>query len=724
MGSNYSHPLRFGLGPVGASPASVTALGARAEDLGYDLFTVEDSPGLDAWSAVSWVAGRTTRIRLLPIVNLALQSPAVLGRATASLDLLSGGRLELGLTSDEASDIADAIDIIRGLWAVDNPGLLRHAGVRVTVNGAERGPAPEHDVPILLRGMGERMLRLAGRAADGLSVRYPTALESGNAVIDAAADDAGRDPREVRRALDVDPFDGSPAEWVERLLPHVTEHGVGTFLLRTDDEVIARQFITDVAPALRDAADQAVPGLSTAAPIRPAAALALRADGIDYDGVPASLTAVEPGDTRYSRVRSTYLRGGSPGIVLRPTTVEQVTDAVAYARRHPGVALGIRSAGHGISGRSTNHGGIVIDVSALNSIEVMDRETRRVRVGPGATWAQVASALEPYGWAISSGDFGGVGVGGLATAGGIGFLGRAHGLTIDHLRAVEVALADGRVLRASDTENTELFWAMRGAGANFGIATAFEFEAAEVPAVGWAQLLFDASDIADFLVRWGETQEAAPRDSTNFLIVGAGQEGYPPIARMYGMVDSDDPDTIIARLQPFAELAPMYQQSVQLLPYSAALVAPQGAANGGRGEPRSRSGLLEHITPEFADAAAHLITSGVSQFFQIRSTGGAASDVPSDATAYAHRDANFSVVAMGSQQLDREWDTLRAHFDGLYLSFETGTQPEQIDDAFPPATLQRLRELKASLDPENLFRDNFSITPGHQENVHEEKRTA
>src|SRR5690606_19696569 len=130
------------------------------------------------------------------------------------------------------------------------------------------------------------------------------------------------------------------------------------------DASVAQRFITQVAPALRDAADRAIPGLSTSARIRPAAALARRADGIDYDDVPESLTAIEPGDTRYSRVRSTYLRGGSPGIVLRPTTVEEVTDAVAYARRHPGVALGIRSGGHGISGRSTNQGGIVIDVSA------------------------------------------------------------------------------------------------------------------------------------------------------------------------------------------------------------------------------------------------------------------------------------------------------------------------------------------------------------------------
>lgn len=180
-----------------------------------------------------------------------------------------------------------------------------------------------------------------------------------------------------------------------------------------------------------------------------------RMPGIVYDDVPISLaaTAVEPGDPEHRGVASTYLRGGDPGLVLRPRTVEQVSDALAFARDHRHVPLSIRSAGHGISGRSTNRGGLVIDVGALRDIEVLDEETRRVRIGPGATWKAVAQALAPRGWALGSGDYGGVGVGGLATAGGIGFLSRKHGLTIDHVRAIDLVLADGTPVRASDTEN-------------------------------------------------------------------------------------------------------------------------------------------------------------------------------------------------------------------------------------------------------------------------------
>lgn len=728
MDINYGHPLRFGLSLRPGDPAGTVERAALAETLGYDLVALSE-PGdtgdgdcpesLDAWTTVSWIAAGTRRILLCPVVDLGQNNPAVLGRAAASLDLLSGGRLELGLTVDpagaeSAGALGEAIDIIRAVWESDGAAALRYDGAHYELRGAAGGPLPAHRVPILVRGSGEGMQRLAGARGDAwLCTHSALSPDAHNAVIDDAARAAGRSPRELRRVLEIPASDAASPAWAATLLPLVIGQGFGDVLLQSEHPDDIRRFITEVAPALRAAADRVIPGLSAAAPVRPAAALARRAVGIDYESVPDALTAVEPGDHGYSTVRSTYMRGGAPGLVLRPHSAQQVSEAVAFARRHAGLPLGIRSGGHGISGRSTNHDGIVIDVSALNEIEVLDAQRRLVRIGPGARWGDVAAALEPHGWAISSGDYGGVGVGGLATAGGIGFLGRAHGLTIDHLRAVELVLADGSQVRASASENPELFWAVRGAGSNFGIAIAFEFEAAAVPGVGWAQLVFDAGDAAGFLEKWGATQEASPRDTTSFIVLGGARPGEPMLARFYAMVDSTDPDTIIGRLQPFADIAPMYQQSVQLLGYSEALLPAQGDANGGSGEPHSRSGLLEHVTPEFASAAARLLDSGASYFFQIRATGGAASDVDPGATAYAHRSANFSVAAMGSnaQRLDRGWAGLEPFFDGMYLSFDSGTGPERIDRAFPPRTLSRLRALKTEYDPTNMFRDNFAITP-------------
>jgi len=453
---------------------------------------------------------------------------------------------------------------------------------------------------------------------------------------------------------------------------------------------------------------------------RSAAARARRVAGIDYDDVPESLTetAVEPGDAEYASVASTYLRGGRPGLVLRPRTPDEVADALAFARRHPDLPLGIRSAGHGISGRSTNEGGIVIDVGAMNSIEVLDVERRLVRVGPGATWKRVAAALAPYGWALGSGDYGGVGVGGLATAGGIGLLSRKHGLTIDHLRAVELVLPDGRLVRATPTENADLFWGVRGAGANFGVATAFEFEVSEVGDVGWAQLMFMTDDLERSLRRYGELASAAPRDTTVFLVTGQPRQGVARL-QLYGIVDNPDPDTVVERLTPFLELGVLAEQQVVMTSYESvmAMAADVGAeGHHGHGEPHSRSAFIGELTPEFAHDAAEMLATGAVYFFQLRAMGGAIADVEPDATAFAFRSPAFHVTAMGARddRLDRAWAPLRHHTEGLYLSFETERTPETLRDAFPPRVLDRLRELKRRYDPHNLLRDNFNIDPADE----------
>jgi hypothetical protein len=235
----------------------------------------------------------------------------------------------------------------------------------------------------------------------------------------------------------------------------------------------------------------------------------------------------------------------------------------------------------------------------------------------------------------------------------------------------------------------------------------------EVGNVGFAQLVFDAGDTARFLREWGTIVEASPRDLTSFLIIAPPRGGQPALAHVLAMVDSDQPETILARLQPFADIAPLYDQRVFITSYANVMANGAGTDHNGQGEPVARSGLLEHITPEFAGIAEQLIQSGATYFFQIRSVGGAVADIDSDATAYANRSANFSVVAFGASpaRMNAAWEELHDHFDGLYLSFETDRSIERLYDAFPPRTLERLRTLKARYDPDNVFRDNFNIAP-------------
>ena len=750
---DYGHNLLFGtfLTPTNAPPEAAVERAVFSEELGYDLVTFQDHPYqpgfMDTWTLMTWVAARTERIHIAPnVLNLPLRLPGVVARSAASLDLLSGGRFDLGLgaggfwdaieamggrrlTPGQAVNaLEEAIGIIRGIWKADERTPLRVDGDYYQVNGAKRGPSPAHDVPIWVGAYKPRMLRLVGRTADGwlpsLPYMQPGDLRKGNSAIDDAAVEAGRSPREIRRLLNITGqfsaastgfLVGPSAQWVEELLPLVLEEGVGTLILIGDDPRAAQEFAENVAPALREAVarERQTAGI-TAAPVRSVIALAERRDGIDYDELPASLAAgaVEPGDFDYANVRSTYMRGGTPGLVLRAANPAEVAEAVLFAQTQP-VALAVRSGGHGISGRSTNDGGIIIDVSRLNAIEVLDAATRRVRIGAGARWMDVATALAEHGWALSSGDYGGVGVGGLATAGGVGWLVREHGLTIDHLRAVDLVLADGSLVRASADENADLFWGMRGAGANFGIATSFEFEVDDIGDIGWAQLAFDATDTAGFLHGWGAAIEAAPRDVTSFMMMGRPQRGEPQVAQVMAVVDSSDPDVIIERLQPFANIAPLVGQEVRVQTYAQVMGNAAPGPHRGQGEPVSRSGLIEHLTPEFTAAATRLIQSGEVYFFQIRTMGGAVADVADDATAFAHRQANFSVVALGTNRarLDAAWEDVYQHMTGVYLSFETDLRPERLHDAFPPPTLTRLRQLKRRYDPDNVFRDNFNVSP-------------
>jgi alkanesulfonate monooxygenase SsuD/methylene tetrahydromethanopterin reductase-like flavin-dependent oxidoreductase (luciferase family)/FAD/FMN-containing dehydrogenase len=739
---DYGHPLRFGsfITPVNSPAAQPVRLAVLSEELGLDLVTFRDHPYqasfLDTWTLLSWAGAQTERVQLSGnVLNLPLRQPAVLARAAASLDLLSGGRVSLGigaggfwdaieamggrrLTPAQAVDALDeAIDVFRGIWDAAERRPLRAGGDYYRVAGAKRGPAPAHDIPIWIGAYKPRMLGLTGRKADGwlpsLPYLQPGDLQRGNRIIDEAAQAAGRDPREITRLLNVTANEG--ADDLTRL---ALEDGVSTFIVASDDPEVLRYFAGEIAPAVRERVDQArgQRGTQALGRVRNSIALSKRRPGIDYDGLPGSLAAhaVEPGDAGYARYTSSYLRGGAPGLVLRPQTIDEVRDAVAIASKHRHVPLGIFSAGHGLSGRSLNTGGLVIDVGALNTVEVLDAKAGRVRVGPGARWADVASALTPHGLAITSGDYGGVGVGGLATTGGIGWLAREHGLTVDHLKGVDVVRADGTLAHASAAQNPELFWAMRGAGANFGVAVSFEFEAAHVGQVAFAQFVFDATDAAGFLSRWGTAIEAADRSVTGEVILG-GRQGGRRYAQALLVVDSDDPDTIIERLQPIAGIAPLLDQSIALAGYDQIMQSLLSEApQQGQGEPHSHSGLIRHITPQFAQDAAALLEAGASYFFAIRAVGGAVSDVPAEATAYGWREANFSVAAFGTRSsgLDRWWEKLLPQMEGMYLSFETDTGAEVLARAFPPGHLTRLRKLKQRYDPTGLFRDNFFIDPG------------
>ncbi|MFI7502411.1 FAD-binding oxidoreductase [Streptomyces sp. NPDC049687] len=429
--------------------------------------------------------------------------------------------------------------------------------------------------------------------------------------------------------------------------------------------------------------------------------------------LPPSLTgrAVLPSDARYERVRHGYVHRGAPAVVIFPESVEETAAALAYARCRGGV-LSVRSGGHGISGRSTNDGGVVLDVSRLDRVEVLDRARRRVRVGAGARWGRVAQVLAPHGLAVSSGDTGDVGVGGLVTAGGMGWFARRDGLTIDHVTAVELVLADGTFVRAEAERDPDLFWAVRGAGGNFGVVTAVELEASETGDVVFADLIFDARDGAALVEEWGEVLATAPRELTSFLTLMPAGPGRPPVAHVAAVYAGERPEDAQRVLTPLLGLGPLLKQEAVLAPYPA-LVPVGGAPHHGQGLGATRSGLLDRVSAHTARSVAEALASGQVLMEQFRSVGGAVNDVDPSATAYAHRTQNFQLLSATvpdlERSLDAHWARLAPEVNGMYLSFDSRRSPDVLAEAFPEPALTRLRSLKARYDPENVFDRNFPL---------------
>lgn len=290
--TDYGHDLLFGtfLTPTATAPERVVALAQQTEDAGLDLVTFQDHPYqpgfLDTWTLLSWVGAVTSRVRLAPnVANLPLRPPAVLARAAASLDRLTGGRVELGLGSGAFWDgiaamggprrtagqgvdaLAEGIEVIRALWDTEQTARLDLPGEYYPVSGAKRGPAPAHPIGIWLGAYKPRMLRLTGTKGDGWlpSLGYLNSLDDlteGNRRIDDAAQAAGREVTAIRRLLNLNGqltarasdrlLVGPPEQWVEQLAVLALEYGISGFILAGDDPTAIAAFGQEIAPAVRE----------------------------------------------------------------------------------------------------------------------------------------------------------------------------------------------------------------------------------------------------------------------------------------------------------------------------------------------------------------------------------------------------------------------------------------------------------------------------------------
>lgn len=420
--------------------------------------------------------------------------------------------------------------------------------------------------------------------------------------------------------------------------------------------------------------------------------------------------AIRPGDADYDAARTTIVGTAEPAVVIRPTDDEEVVAAVRYAREHD-LEVAVRSGGHNVLGFGNSDGGAVIDVSRLDAVTVLDGG--RVRIGAGAQWGAAAAALADHGLAITSGDTVSVGVGGLTQAGGIGWMVRKHGLTIDSVLAAEVVTAGGEVVRADAETNADLFWALRGGAGNFGVVTAFEIQAQPVTTVHFGTLGFTLDDVPQLLKSWAGAMSSAPDELSTSLVLMPGFGDFPAGAMLYVCYCGADP----AAIEPLRSLGNLVSDTIAEKPYADVLEEahpPEGII------PVIGNALVEELTGECIDAIASAYAAGGRVVF-LRSLGGAFGRVDPAATAFAHRSAQTLVVSAkflppGSGEdavaaARAEWQTIGRHGIGAYAGFLGSDTAEDLAALYPPQTLARLVEVKRAWDPDNVFRRNFNIAP-------------
>lgn len=435
---------------------------------------------------------------------------------------------------------------------------------------------------------------------------------------------------------------------------------------------------------------------------------------------------ITPEDPTYDQARAVFYGG----IDKRPTAIVRVADVADVRRvitlaRDEGYELAVRSGGHSVVGHSTTDGGIVIDLRAMSKIEI-DPGARTAWVETGATALQVTEALAEHRLVVGFGDSGSVGVGGITLGGGIGFLVRKFGMTIDSLLAAEVVTADGRQLRADAQHHADLFWAIRGGGGNFGVVTRLQFQLHELRQFTGGILILPATP--ETIAGFAAAALAAPDElSTIGNVMPA-----PPLpflsADLHGrlvifafMAFAGDDESAKRAIEPFRLLATPLADMVKPGPY-VTMYPPE--------DPNYRPTAVARtmFVSSIEARAAHTIFDYLSRsdaamrVAQLRALGGAMARVSDDATAYAHRSKPMlvNVAAFYTSEADREvrksWVTefaraLQPTDDSAYVGFLTDDGQSRIRAAYPRATWDRLTRIKAVYDPANLFRLNQNIPP-------------
>jgi FAD/FMN-containing dehydrogenase len=452
------------------------------------------------------------------------------------------------------------------------------------------------------------------------------------------------------------------------------------------------------------------------------------------DGLRAGLrgTLCLPGEPGYDDARTIWnaMVDRRPAAIVRAAGTADVVHAVGFARQH-GLPLAVRGGGHNIAGNAVCDGGLMLDLSPMKSVRV-DRAARTARVEPGVTLAEFDREAQAFGLATPTGINSTTGVAGLTLGGGFGWISRKHGLTVDNLLAVELVTADGRFLRASDGENSDLFWAVRGGGGNFGVVTSLEYRLHAVgPEVIAGLIVHPFAQARELLEGYRRFVASAPDEVTAWVVLRKAPplpflpaEVHGKEVLVFGVCAIGDMQQAAAAVAPLRALGRPIADVVGPHPFAGwqaafdPLLTP-GARNYWKSHDFKQ--LDDGLIAVLLDAAGRLPSPECEVF--IVNLGGAVNRVAADATAYPHRDVDF-IVNVHTRWRDPAQDQeciawTRRIFDamapfatgGVYVNFMPEDESRRVQRGAYGANYERLAKLKAKYDPTNLFRRNQNIEP-------------
>ncbi len=431
---------------------------------------------------------------------------------------------------------------------------------------------------------------------------------------------------------------------------------------------------------------------------------------------------LEPGDVQFDAARRVHngMIDRTPALIARCTGVADVQAAIGFARQN-NVQVSVRGGGHGIAGTAICEGGLVIDMEPMKGV-VVDPEAGRVRAQGGVTWGELDRETQVFGLATTGGAISSTGIAGLTLGGGLGWLMRRHGLACDNLRSAQAVLADGRCVAASETENQDLFWALRGGGGNFGVVTSFEYEVHPVGPVVAGMLLYPLAAASDVLRAYRAFSQTAPDELTLYAGLLTGPDGTPLVGLLpcyCGPVAKGE-----ELLRPLIEFGSPVVNTIGPVPYTAVQTQldagyPKGALNYWKSSflGTLTDGLFDTLIRHFERVPSPMTSIVLEQL------GGAMGRVPVDATAFPHRTAAYNLVITGVWQDPAETQANVAWTRELFAAVQphaaAGVYVNYLDEddvagrsvAAFGANYAQLQAVKAKYDPANFFAQNQNVLP-------------